>query len=117
MELLTYSTDPGTALNRARLELWCAKEALAEANRTKDNAKKARAMGYINKDRAALAKIAKAIRAKMQPVKSYRITVAGSVTQFVKYEYAHSYQDAKQLAHENYANHFSIVSVEEVFGA
>lgn len=66
MELLTYSTDPATPLNKARLELWCAKEVLAEANRNKDNEMKGRAMAYINKDRAALAKLAREIRAKMQ---------------------------------------------------
>lgn len=63
MELLKYSSNPESTLNKLRLELWCAKDVLSEANKKKDNEMKGRAMGYINKDRAALRKLAHEMRA------------------------------------------------------
>lgn len=114
MELLTYSTDPATPLNQARLQLWCAKEVLAEANRKKDNEMKGRAMAYINKDRMALAKVARELRAKLQAKKDFRIALAGEVREFVVYERAADWRSAKEQAMEQYGEHFSFVSIDEV---
>ena len=113
MELLTYSTAPSTPLNKARLQLWCAKEVLAEANRTKDNEMKGRAMSYINKDRIELRELCHKLRAKLPAKKLYRIAMAGEGSQFGFWERAHSRQQAMEAATERHLG-FSIVQCEGV---
>lgn len=81
MEILNYSSNHAE-LNRARVELWCAKEVLAEANRTKDNEMKGRAMAYINKDRCALRNIAHRIRSEqLARYESFKVTITGEATE------------------------------------
>ena len=114
MELLTYSTDPGNELNRARLQLWSAKEVLAEANRTKDNAMKGRAMGYINRDRNTLRKIAHEMRTKLPPKKLYGITLAASTITVETKLYSNTRQDALMMARLQYGGAFSVARVEQI---
>ena len=111
MELLTYSSNPASSLNVARLELWCAKEVLAEANRTKDNEMKGRAMSYINKDREALRKLARKIRAKLPAQQVYRVELHGSAIRFAEYVYAHSQAQAARRVKAFYGDLFEVANV------
>lgn len=109
MEMLKFSSNGTSKLNQARLQLWCAKAVLAEANRTKDNDMKARAMSYINKDREALRKLARAIRAKLPAQDVYRVEMKGeSKKRFAVMEFAHSQQQANRRVQAIYGEHFEV---------
>ena len=113
MELLTYSTDPSTPLNKARLQLWCAKEVLAEANRTKDNEMKGRAMYYINKDRIALRELCHKLRAKLPAKKLYRVTLAGDAIEFVIWVREHTHGQAVNEVEFTHKG-FTVRDIEEL---
>lgn len=106
MKLLTYSSNPASQLNRLRLQLWCAKEVLAEANRTKDNEMKGRAMSYINKDREALRKLAHKIRAKLPAQEVYRVELKGDSISFAEYQWAHSQSQANRRVMARHSGEF-----------
>lgn len=110
MDLLNYNTDPGSALNQLRLQLWCAKEVLAEANRTKDNEMKRRAMRYINKDREALRNLAHKIRAKLPAQEVYRVELKGEAIRFAEYEWAHSQSQANRRVMHRHNGEFQCIT-------
>lgn len=114
MGLLTYSTDSQNALNQQRLQLWCAKGVLAEANRRNDNEMRGRAMSYINKDRIALRNLCHELRAKLPAKKVYRIAMRGEALDFIIWERAHSRGQAMEQAAKRYPDfHFDSVEVVE----
>lgn len=64
MELLKYSSDPLSELNRARRSLWAAKHMLGEANKAPASYNKGFWMGQINRRRNELRNLAHKMRAE-----------------------------------------------------
>ncbi len=114
MELLTYTTNNVSPLNEARRQLWSSKYMLGMANKHPGQyAGKGFWMGQINRDRAALRKVAHELRAKLPARKLYRVTMQGEVLHFSVCMRAHKEGQAWDMAQSQHKS-FSVSSVMEI---
>lgn len=114
MELLTYSSNEDSPLNEARRQYWSDRYMLGLATSEPDRYDVKFWLGQQSPSRSNLAKVARELRAKLQPKKVYRVALAASVTEFVVHIRTHSWKAAKEEAMELYGKHFAVVSVDEV---
>jgi len=111
MQTLTYSTNETSKLNEARRSLWVNKFMLGAASAEPERYSKSLFMGAINRDRAELRKVARAIRAKLPAQTRYRVELQGDVITFAVYEWAHNKCQAKKRASHRHP-HFEVKRVD-----
>ena len=107
MELLTYSSNENSQINNARRNYWVSRHMLGQCNTHPFS--RSMWMGAVNRDRAALRKLAHKIRAKLPAQEVYRVELKGEAIRFAEYVYAHSQAQANRRVQAKYGDLFEVV--------